>query len=122
MAASETESGNNFQTASDGVAIPKAIPTLSNIDHARLKYVTANIARHGPTTEIQKGGHQAGSGNNFKLREMRRDSNLRHSPIFGLARPENDTVDIVRHFPIFFARRWPTTDNQDGGHRNRTWK
>ncbi len=63
MAASETGSGNNILTASDGRRDSNGY--LHIIDHALLKYVTANIARHCPTAEIQEGGHPGGSGNNF---------------------------------------------------------
>ncbi len=49
--------------ASDGTAIPTAIPHL--IDHVRLQYITANNTRRCLTTEIEDGGHQTGSSNNL---------------------------------------------------------
>ena len=56
------QSGNNFEqqvTAKQFQWLP------SHFDRAGLQYVTSNIVRHCPISEIQDGCHQIGSGNNI---------------------------------------------------------
>jgi hypothetical protein len=114
----KTGSGNNLWTASDGAAIPTAIPTLSTMPDFTMSLRTLpdvvrlpkfKMATMKPEVEIT-----------FDWWQMA----LRFQILPPYFPPCPTRICYCHHRPTSpdIARRWLTIKNQDGGHRNRKWK